>query len=127
MVNKILCVAEKPAIAKAVAQHLAGGQFNTRPVRGNQYVRNYEFDFTFPPPWGQCSVTMTSVLGHLMAVEFSQEYRKWTSCEPAQLFDAPIVRYVDNVGQYLLTIVPSTQAGSGQAAHRRQYQNPSTI
>ena len=119
MVNKILCVAEKPAIAKAVAQHLAGGQFNTRPVRGSQYVKNYDFDFAFPPPWGQCSVTMTSVLGHLMAVEFSQDYRKWTSCEPAQLFDAPIVRYVDKVGQCLLLFISLAQAKSGQAAYCR--------
>lgn len=27
--QKILCVAEKPAIAKAVAQHLAGGRVST--------------------------------------------------------------------------------------------------
>jgi DNA topoisomerase IA len=27
--NKILCVAEKPSIAKSVAQHLAGGNINT--------------------------------------------------------------------------------------------------
>jgi len=27
--QQILCVAEKPAIAKAVAQHLAGGQLQT--------------------------------------------------------------------------------------------------
>ena len=29
MARKILCVAEKPSIAKSVAQHLSGGQFNT--------------------------------------------------------------------------------------------------
>ena len=29
MVQKILCVAEKPAIAKAVANHLAGGLVTT--------------------------------------------------------------------------------------------------
>ena len=29
MAPKILCVAEKPAIAKSVAQHLAGGNVNT--------------------------------------------------------------------------------------------------
>ena len=27
--SKILCVAEKPAIAKSVANHLSGGQVNT--------------------------------------------------------------------------------------------------
>ncbi|KAG7008699.1 DNA topoisomerase 3 [Physcia stellaris] len=88
--NKILCVAEKPSIAKAVAQHLAGGNVNTRSIQGNQYVKNYEFDFSFGPPWGNCSVTMTSVLGHLTEVDFSQNYRKWHSCAPAQLFEAPI-------------------------------------
>lgn len=29
MTPRILCVAEKPAIAKAVANHLGGGQVNT--------------------------------------------------------------------------------------------------
>ena len=29
MARKILCVAEKPAIAKSVAQHLAGGNVTT--------------------------------------------------------------------------------------------------
>ena len=29
MVARVLCVAEKPSIAKAVAQHLAGGQITT--------------------------------------------------------------------------------------------------
>ena len=29
MVSKILCVAEKPAIAKSVANHLSGGQVDT--------------------------------------------------------------------------------------------------
>ena len=32
MVAKILCVAEKPAIAKPVAHHLAGGSQNVRVV-----------------------------------------------------------------------------------------------
>lgn len=29
VVTKVLCVAEKPSIAKAVATHLGGGQFQT--------------------------------------------------------------------------------------------------
>ncbi|PGH15987.1 hypothetical protein AJ80_05363 [Polytolypa hystricis UAMH7299] len=91
---RILCVAEKPAIAKAVAQHLSGGSFRTRPIRGNQYVKNYEFDFSFPPPWGNCSVTMTSVIGHLTMLDFESQWRGWNSCPPGRLFDAPVVDYV---------------------------------
>ncbi|MCJ1377958.1 DNA topoisomerase [Xylographa soralifera] len=96
MVQKILCVAEKPAIAKAVANHLAGGNVNTRPIHGNQYVKNYEFDFSFGPPWGNCSVTMTSVIGHLNGLEFEPNYRKWGSCAPEHLFDVQVIETVDD-------------------------------
>ncbi|EEQ30514.1 DNA topoisomerase III [Microsporum canis CBS 113480] len=97
MAPKILCVAEKPAIAKLVAQHLSGGRLRTFNIEGNQYVKNYEFDFTFDPPWGSCSVVMTSVLGHLTTSEFEPRYRNWSSCNPSQLFDANVITSVDKV------------------------------
>lgn len=34
MARKILCVAEKPAIARAVATHLSGGSFQTVSPQG---------------------------------------------------------------------------------------------
>ena len=68
-----------------------------RNIVGNPYVKNYEFDFAFGPPWGNCAVTMTSVIGHLTGLEFDQQYRKWTSCPPAQLFEAPVSNQVDQV------------------------------
>ncbi|KAL8968669.1 MAG: hypothetical protein Q9197_004756 [Variospora fuerteventurae] len=95
MAPKILCVAEKPSIAKSVAQHLSGGHVHTHNVTGNQYVKNYEFDFTFNPPWGNCSVTMTSVLGHLTATEFPVEYKKWQISTCQHLFEAPVITRVD--------------------------------
>ena len=85
--QKILCVAEKPAIAKAVANHLAGGRVNVHSIRGNQYVKNYEFTFHFRE-WGNCSVIMTSVLGHLTGLDFDPKYKSWKSCPPSRLFDA---------------------------------------
>ncbi|EAW11515.1 DNA topoisomerase 3 [Aspergillus clavatus NRRL 1] len=94
-VPRILCVAEKPAIAKAVAQHLSGGSMRTISIRGNQYVKNYLFEFNFGDPWGTCSVTMTSVLGHLMALDFESQYKGWQSCPPGSLFEAPVHEYVE--------------------------------
>jgi DNA topoisomerase III len=94
MVPKILCVAEKPSIAKAVAQHLAGGQVTTHAINGNRYVKNYEFSFRFPA-WGQCQVVMTSVLGHLTSLDFDQNYKQWRSCPPSVLFEAPIQVTID--------------------------------
>ncbi|CAG8325901.1 unnamed protein product [Penicillium nalgiovense] len=95
MARKILCVAEKPAIARAVATHLSGGAFQTHAIRGNQYVKNYEFDFNFGGAWGTCSVTMTSVVGHLTGLDFDREYKGWMSCPPGALFEAPVQETVD--------------------------------
>ena len=58
-------------------------------MRGIQWVKNYQFDYNFQR-WGQSSVTFTCVAGHIMQQDFSDRYRKWQSCQPAELFDAPI-------------------------------------
>ncbi|KAL8895973.1 MAG: hypothetical protein Q9207_007931 [Kuettlingeria erythrocarpa] len=94
MAPRILCVAEKPSIAKSVAQHLAGGQVQVRDVPGNRYVKNYNFDYAFPQPWGSCSVTMTSVLGHLTGTDFPAQYKKWQISTCQQLFDAEVITSV---------------------------------
>ncbi|KAI9816446.1 MAG: DNA topoisomerase [Pycnora praestabilis] len=95
MSRKVLCVAEKPSIAKAVAYHLGGGNVRVKDVPGVRWVKNYEFDFSFGPPWGNCSVIMTSVAGHINGLDFEQQYRSWRSCQPAQLFDAPVIDTID--------------------------------
>lgn len=92
--QQILCVAEKPAIAKAVAGHLAGGRLATHNISGNPYVKNYRFTYNFPA-WGNCDVTMTSVLGHLTGLDFEQRYKNWRSCSPSQLFEAPTIITID--------------------------------
>jgi DNA topoisomerase IA len=43
MTRKILCVAEKPSIAKSVAQHLSGGQVTT--VRVSTLSKEEETEF----------------------------------------------------------------------------------
>ncbi|KAL2271743.1 hypothetical protein VTJ83DRAFT_1114 [Remersonia thermophila] len=91
--TRILCVAEKPSIAKAVATHLSGGQYQTSNTR-NTYIKNYSFTFDFGPPWGHCDVTMTAVKGHLTAVEFPGDYKQWEFPPPDSLFDAPVLTVV---------------------------------
>ncbi|CEJ81921.1 Putative DNA topoisomerase 3 [[Torrubiella] hemipterigena] len=90
---RVLCVAEKPSISKAVAGHLSGGRYETRST-GNQYIKNYSFDFNFGQPWGDCSVTMTCVTGHLTNVEFTAAHKNWSYPPPETLFNAPIVTSV---------------------------------
>ena len=118
-------MAEKPSISKAVAGHLSGGQYQTvsqqpppflatsgsliwketltagffysKHNTRNQYIKNYSFDFDFAQAWGQCSVTMTCVTGHLTNVEFTSEYKNWSFPPPETLFNAPIVTNVHDV------------------------------
>ena len=84
---KILCVAEKPSIAKAVSSILAGGTRLDVGHTPNQYIKNYKFNSRFPE-WGDCEVIFTSVAGHLTEVDFGEAWRRWHSCAPASLFEA---------------------------------------
>ena len=93
---KILCVAEKPSIAKAVSQILAGGRLDVQNTQIN-YIKNYKFSARFPD-WGQCDVVFTSVAGHLTAQDFDEQWRKWTMCQPVALFEeARIVETIPRV------------------------------
>jgi len=114
MVAQILCVAEKPAIAKAVAGHLSGGQLQTQSISGSPYVKNYIFDFAFAPPWGNCRVCMTSVIGHLTGLEFAPEFRGWRSTAPRALFEAPVVGTVDRDKECIAANI-AAQARSSRA------------
>lgn len=99
---RVLCVAEKPSIAKSITQILSGGRFNTvchsfchlapaelafgqRNSR-NKYIKNYDFDY----PQTNAQFTVTAVMGHVMEYDFNAMYSKWTSCDPFALFEAPI-------------------------------------
>ncbi|KAI1634127.1 DNA topoisomerase [Biscogniauxia mediterranea] len=86
---RVLCVAEKPSIAKAVAGHLSGGQVQAHNTP-EKYIKNYVFDYDFGRPWGNCQVTMTSVLGHITSAVFPPQYKKWDYPPPDHLFDAPV-------------------------------------
>ncbi|KAF9467413.1 prokaryotic type I DNA topoisomerase, partial [Collybia nuda] len=87
---RVLCVAEKPSIAKSVSQILSGGQYTTNATR-NQYIKNYEFDY----PQTNSIYTVTSVVGHLTGNDFYDTHRKWNSCDPFALFDAEVETTID--------------------------------
>ncbi|KAF2664070.1 prokaryotic type I DNA topoisomerase [Microthyrium microscopicum] len=98
VVRRILCVAEKNSISKAVAGHL-GGQYQTGNIRGTQYVKNYSFDYTFNNSWGPSSVVFTAVSGHIMQQEFPSRFKNWNNTDPWDLFEAPIEKSIDEKNQ----------------------------
>lgn len=89
---KILCVAEKNSIAKAVSNILGGGRCRIR-SSSSKYIKNYDFEYFLswiPVNGGSEDITMTAVAGHLMEREFGANYC-WNKCDPKDLFHAEIV------------------------------------
>ncbi|RKF65640.1 DNA topoisomerase 3 [Erysiphe neolycopersici] len=111
MMVKILCVAEKNSIAKAVAGHLAGGRFTTTNT-GNQYIKNYSFTFDFGRQWGACNVVMTSVSGHLTEARFPDDYKNWEYPPPESLFEAPVRVVIDASKKSIATNITQNSRGA---------------
>lgn len=82
---RVLCVAEKPSISKSITEILSGGQFSTRNTT-NKYVKNYDFEYHYTNDY----YTVTCVSGHLTTHDFFDTHRKWNSCDPFDLFEAPV-------------------------------------
>ncbi|KAJ8037131.1 DNA topoisomerase 3-alpha [Holothuria leucospilota] len=85
--NRILCVAEKNDAARSIAEIMSRGGYRRR-EGFSKYNKIYEFDYHMFNK--QCSVTMTSVSGHLMNYAFTAAYKNWRGCNPVALFDATI-------------------------------------
>uniref|UniRef100_A0A2P2LI17 DNA topoisomerase n=2 Tax=Rhizophora mucronata TaxID=61149 RepID=A0A2P2LI17_RHIMU len=89
--RNVLNVAEKPSVAKSVASILSGNQLRVREGR-SRYNKIFEFNYTIN---GQrCHMLVTSVTGHLMELDFEDRFRKWHSCDPADLYHAPVRKFV---------------------------------
>ncbi|KAI6113286.1 DNA topoisomerase [Pisolithus croceorrhizus] len=69
---RVLCVAEKPSIAKSISQILSSGRRQTQ----SKFIKN--FDFNYPNEF------------HFHEFNFSDAYNRWSSCDPFALFDAPL-------------------------------------
>ncbi|KAJ1988705.1 DNA topoisomerase 3-alpha [Coemansia sp. RSA 1358] len=108
---RILCVAEKPSQAKAIVQILSQGRHSTR---DGPSVYNKNFDFEYRVSGNFVRATMTSVLGHIRDINFPQNVRKWTSCDPVQLFSAPIVK---TIGEKVADIAKNLEQEARSATH----------
>ncbi|CAN6459252.1 unnamed protein product [Victoria cruziana] len=88
----VLNVAEKPSVARSVASILSG--IGNPPSREGRSRFNRVFEFEYNIRGQLCMMFMTSVTGHLMELDFDQRYRKWHSCDPSDLFSAPVQKFV---------------------------------
>lgn len=101
-IRRVLCVAEKNDAAKGIAEIMSGGRARRREGL-SKFNKIYEYEYHL---FGQdVLVTMTSVSGHLLGLEFKPPYQKWHSCNPVLLFDAEVEKYCpDNMIQIKRTL-----------------------
>lgn len=90
---KILSVAEKPSVAKELAKIISNNGHMVRVAGHSQYNQIFEINScTFRGH--NASMKITSVTGHMMESEFDARFKSWNSCQPVELFSAPIVKAV---------------------------------
>nr|XP_046270120.1 DNA topoisomerase 3-alpha isoform X2 [Scatophagus argus] len=101
-IKRVLCVAEKNDAAKGISEIMSNGRSRRREGM-SKFNKIYEYEYHL---FGQnVTVTMTSVSGHLLALEFKTPYQKWHSCNPVLLFDAEVEKYCpDNMIQIKRTL-----------------------
>lgn len=88
--TRILNVAEKNDAAKSLAEIMSRGNSRRREGK-SRYNKIYEFNYFILNR--NCEMTMTSVSGHLLGMEFTGHYKKWHMCNPVSLFEAKIEKY----------------------------------
>lgn len=88
----VLSVAEKPSAAKRISELLANNGANRR-EGFSKYNKIFDYQVNIPQ-YGVCQMSMTSVSGHLKEIEFTENFKKWHSCNPRQLFQAQLRKQV---------------------------------
>ncbi|KAM9305439.1 DNA topoisomerase 3-alpha [Gastrophryne carolinensis] len=92
-IQKVLCVAEKNDAAKGIADIMSSGRMRRREGL-SKFNKIYEYEYHL---FGRdVTVNMTSVSGHLLALEFQGHLKSWHSCNPVSLFDAEVEKYCPN-------------------------------
>ncbi|CAE6936958.1 TOP3B, partial [Symbiodinium sp. CCMP2456] len=66
---KVLMVAEKPSVAKLVAESLSNGRLRFRKGQ-SRAVQIFEFVTWFPPAQQKCRILQTSTIGHIFGLDF---------------------------------------------------------
>ena len=78
----VLMVAEKPSLARSLAEILSHKQCRRRKSVCSA-CDVHEYEGVFPPGGGvKATFKMTSVCGHVMSLDFKPQYNRWEQIDP---------------------------------------------
>lgn len=101
----VLMVAEKPSLAKSIAEFLSQGRMHSKHV--NLDVHTWEGKFQGLP----AVFKMTSVIGHVFSIDFPSDYQSWEKVDPSTLFDAPTLKSEANPKAHVVRHLKSEGKG----------------
>lgn len=81
MAAKVLMVAEKPSLARSLAEILSRKKCRRRKSTCSA-CDVYEFEGVFPADRQPAAFKMTSVCGHVMSLDFLPKYNRWDQVDP---------------------------------------------
>ena len=115
---KILMVAEKPSIAKAIADSLSPNRGATQRRGISRALPVYEFTTDgFAPEKGQrCLVRVTSVVGHLYSLGFDLDGQTNKRINPRDYFTLPVTK-VEEATTSKLRVSDHLKALAGDSQH----------
>ena len=100
--NIVLMVAEKPSIAKSIAEALCYGKLKNR--RGiSKFCPVYEFSGSI---FGKNAYfRVTSVAGHVYTTDFPPKYQDWKRTDPLELFQAETIKKEANPKVIIMSFI----------------------
>ncbi|KRX99910.1 DNA topoisomerase 3-beta-1, partial [Trichinella pseudospiralis] len=104
----VLMVAEKPLLAKSIAEILSNGRMSTRRgFNGACSIHEYNGDFFGQP----VRFKMTSTCGHVMTMNFPKKYNDWDRVDPATLFHVDVIKEEANPKLKMVNFLASEGRG----------------
>lgn len=105
----VLMIAEKPSLAQSLANILSNGNMSVRKTGVPCAVYEYRGSFLHHR---EIQFKFTSVCGHVYSADFEARFKSWDKSEPAELYDARIVRLEANPKMQLVRFLQKEARGA---------------
>jgi len=103
----VLMIAEKPSIARSIADALGSGKYNTKSVGRGKTIISFEGFFGS----ARAKFTVSSVMGHVYTSDFQKEHNQWSAIDALDLYEAPIMKIDANPKTHIPSFISSLATG----------------
>jgi len=103
----VLMIAEKPSIAKSIADALASSKYKAKTAGRGKTIINFDGYFGN----AKAKFTVSSVMGHVYTSDFQKEHNQWSAIDALDLYEVPIVKLEANPKTRIPSFISSLATG----------------